>query len=434
MKTRSSKSHATSHAPVAGLDARRAALALLDAVLVEKRLLSEVLLQRTKDLPPDERARAQRLVTEALRVIDRCDRMLGPHLAKRPAPHVMNALRLGVFEICALDAAAHGVVNGYVTLMQERPKSSHFKGLVNAVLRKVDAEKTKWADLPPAMLPKWLRKPLIADFGKAPVVAMEAVQAQGAPLDVTVKSDPEIWAEKLGAEVLPTGSLRLDAAVQVTRLDGFAQGAWWVQDAAAALPARILRPQSGERVLDMCAAPGGKTMQLAAAGAKVTALDISPSRMARVEENLARCGLSAQIAIGDALEYEGGPFDAILLDAPCTATGTLRRHPDLPHVKDGSEFPGLFELQEHLIDRALGLLKPGGRLVYCTCSLLIDEGEEQVRDAMLRHPSLQVDLEALQVAGVEADWIGPEGLRTRPDYWAARGGMDGFFITVLRRG
>ncbi|WP_434289984.1 RsmB/NOP family class I SAM-dependent RNA methyltransferase [Celeribacter sp. SCSIO 80788] len=426
MKTRSTD--------VAGLAARRAALALLDAVLVEKRLLSEVLLQRTKDLTPEDRARSQRLVTEALRVIDRCDRMLGPHLAKRPAPHVMNALRLGVFEICAMDEAAHGVVNAYVTLMQERPKSSHFKGLVNAVLRKIDGEKAKWDALPAPMLPKWLRKPLVADFGKAAVSAMEAAQAKGAPLDLTVKQDPEAWAEKLGGEVLPTGSVRLSNAVQVTKLDGFEAGEWWVQDAAASLPARILAPENGVRVLDMCAAPGGKTMQLAAMGAQVTALDISESRMSRVQENLTRCGLSAEIAIGDALEYEGADFDAILLDAPCTATGTIRRHPDLPHVKDGSDFPGLFELQEHLIDRALGMLKPGGKLVYCTCSLLIDEGEEQVRDAMERHPDLRLDLDALKIPGIDPEWIGVEGLRTRPDYWADRGGMDGFFITVLRRG
>ncbi|MEN8887285.1 MAG: RsmB/NOP family class I SAM-dependent RNA methyltransferase, partial [Celeribacter marinus] len=152
----------------------------------------------------------------------------------------------------------------------------------------------------------------------------------------------------------------------------------------------------------------------------------------RVSENLARCGLSAQVVVGDALEYEGGPFDAILLDAPCTATGTIRRHPDLPYAKDGSDFPSLFELQEHMIDRALALLKPGGRLVYCTCSLLIDEGEEQVRDALARHAGLVVDLEALQIEGVDPEWIGPEGLRTRPDFWADRGGMDGFFITVFR--
>ncbi|MCB1328412.1 MAG: RsmB/NOP family class I SAM-dependent RNA methyltransferase, partial [Maritimibacter sp.] len=195
----------------------------------------------------------------------------------------------------------------------------------------------------------------------------------------------------------------------------------------------ILAAQPGEAVLDLCAAPGGKTMQLAATGAKVTAVDISPTRMARVAENLARTGLTAELVTADALDYTGGPFDAILLDAPCTATGTIRRHPDLPHAKDGSDFPGLFELQEHLIDRALGLLKPGGRLVYCTCSLLIDEGEEQIRDACARHQGLIVDRAALSRPGIDPGWITEEGgLRLRPDSWAAEGGIDGFYIASLR--
>ncbi|SEL14447.1 RsmB/NOP family class I SAM-dependent RNA methyltransferase [Pacificibacter marinus] len=423
----------TSSTKDAGLDARRAALALLDAVTIEKRLLSEVLPSKTERLVPSERARAQRLVTEALRVLDRCDRMLGPHLTKRPAPHVMNALRLGVFEICELSEASHGVVNSYVSIMQERPKASHFKGLVNAVLRKVSDESAKWDALPAPMLPKWLRKPLLADYGKEVVAAIEAAHAKGAPLDVTAKGAAADVAAALNAEVLPTGSVRVPDGAQVTKLSGFEDGDWWVQDAAAALPARILAPQKGERILDMCAAPGGKTMQISAAGAEVTALDISASRMKRVVENLKRMYLPAIPVVMDALEYEAEPFDAILLDAPCTATGTIRRHPDLPYSKDGSDFPGLFELQEHMIDRALQLLKPEGRLVYCTCSLLIDEGEEQIRDALVRHPDLRVDLDALTIDGVETDWIGPEGLRTRPDFWADRGGMDGFFVTVLRR-
>ena len=425
MKTRSPKD--------AGLDARRAALALLDAVTVEKRLLSEVLPSKTERLDPSERARAQRLVTEALRAMDRSDRMLGPHLSKRPAPHVMNALRLGVYEICGAGEASHGVVNSYVSLMQERAKSSHFKGLVNAVLRKVADDAAKWDSLPVPMMPKWLRKPLLADYGKEVVSAIEAAHAKGAPLDVTSKADAAQTAQNLNATLLPTGSVRVPDGAQVTKLHGFEEGDWWVQDAAAALPARILNAQKGERVLDMCAAPGGKTLQMSAAGAEVTSLDVSESRMKRLVENLQRCYLPAIPVVQDALEFESEAFDAILLDAPCTATGTIRRHPDLPYSKDGSDFPGLFELQEHMIDRALTLLKPNGRLVYCTCSLLIDEGEEQVRDALERHPNLRVDLDALKIAGVDTDWIGPEGLRTRPDFWAEQGGMDGFFVTVFRQ-
>ena len=423
----------TSSPKVAGLDPRRVALALLDAVTIENRLLSEALTKKTAVLAFDDRARAQRLATECLRVMDRCDRMLGPYLSTLPAPHVMNALRLGVYEMCEAGEASYGVVNSYVSLMQENATFAHFKGLINAVLRKVSGDVAKWETLPVPMMPKWLRKPLIADFGKATVAAMELAQSKGAPLDLTVKGDAEAVAAATGGVVLPTGSVRVDHVAQVTKLAGFDAGDWWVQDAAAALPAKILAAKPEERVLDLCAAPGGKTMQIAATGAEVTALDISESRMKRVAENLARCGLSAEMIVSDALEYEGGPFDAILLDAPCTATGTIRRHPDLPYAKDGSDFPSLFELQEHMIDRALGLLKPEGRLVYCTCSMLIDEGEEQVRDALARHPDLRVDLDALKIDGVETDWIGPEGLRTRPDFWAERGGMDGFFVTVFRR-
>jgi 16S rRNA (cytosine967-C5)-methyltransferase len=228
--------------------------------------------------------------------------------------------------------------------------------------------------------------------------------------------------------------VRLANAGQVSNLPGYEAGDWWVQDAAAAIPARVLNAQPGERVLDLCAAPGGKAMQMAAAGAHVTALDISGKRLARVAENLARTGLSAEIVEGDALEYQAEPFDAILLDAPCTATGTIRRHPDLPYAKDGSDFPALFVLQEELIDRALGLLKPGGRLIFCTCSLLIDEGEEQIKDALERNPGITVDATALNVPGIDPVWISPEGgLRMRPDYWPDLGGMDGFFVAVLRK-
>ena len=413
--------------------ARRVALTLLTDVLEEHRLLSEVLPKRLANLSPEDRARAQRLATVTLRMLDRADRMLGPHLKKRPPARVMALLRLGVVEICEEGAAAHGVVNAAVEIARGDRKTAGMAGLVNAVLRKVADETAKWPTLPVPRLPKWLRKPLIDDYGKAVVEAIEAVQAAAPPLDLTPKDGAEALAERLGGTLLPTGSVRLASAGQVSALPGFEAGDWWVQDAAAALPAQILAAQPGEAVLDLCAAPGGKTMQLAATGAKVTAVDISPTRMARVAENLARTGLTAELVTADALDYTGGPFDAILLDAPCTATGTIRRHPDLPHAKDGSDFPGLFELQEHLIDRALGLLKPGGRLVYCTCSLLIDEGEEQIRDACARHQGLIVDRAALSRPGIDPGWITEEGgLRLRPDSWAAEGGIDGFYIASLR--
>ncbi|GHF07829.1 16S rRNA methyltransferase [Aliiroseovarius zhejiangensis] len=414
------------------LDPRHIAVDLLGDVLDEHRLLSEALPKRLAKAAPEDRARAQRLTLLALRNMDRADRMLGPHLKKRPPARVFNILRLGVAEICT-GGAAHGVVNDLVAATRASRETERMAGLVNAVLRKVDGEKGKWDSLPIPRLPKWLRKPLIADYGKTQVEAIEAVQALAPPLDLTAKSDAAELAKRLGGALLPTGSVRLQDAGQVTALDGYEAGDWWVQDASAALPAKVLAPKAGDRVLDMCAAPGGKTLQLAAMGADVTALDVSEVRMKRVAENFERSGLAARVVVGDALEFDEPQFDAILLDAPCTATGTIRRHPDLPHAKDGSDFPGLFELQEYMIDRAIGLLKPGGRLVFCTCSLLIDEGEEQVRDALGRHDNIQLDLDALRLPGVDARWIGPEGLRIMPHYNADLGGMDGFFITAFRK-
>ncbi|MFV2038419.1 MAG: RsmB/NOP family class I SAM-dependent RNA methyltransferase, partial [Paracoccaceae bacterium] len=225
----------------------------------------------------------------------------------------------------------------------------------------------------------------------------------------------------------------LAGGAMVSSLAGYDDGEWWVQDAAAALPVRLLRPQAGERILDVCAAPGGKTMQLAQAGAHVTALDISPRRMQRVRRNLQRTDLNGEVVVVDALKYRGEAFDAVLLDAPCSGTGTIRRHPDLPYAKDSGGFAALFGLQQAMLDHALSLLKPGGRLVYCTCSLLFDEGEEQIKDLMARAPGCIVVPDALRVAGIDAGWIGEFGLRTRPDFWPELGGMDGFFMTVLQK-
>ncbi len=219
----------------------------------------------------------------------------------------------------------------------------------------------------------------------------------------------------------------------MSAMPGFAEGDWWVQDAAAALPVQILKPVAAERILDLCAAPGGKTMQLASMGADVTAVDDSVPRMARVKENLTRVGLKAKTVIQDARAIKGS-YDAILLDAPCSATGTMRRHPDLPYAKDGSEFGELIGLQAEMIDHAWSVLKPGGRMVFCTCSLLPDEGEVQVDEALERHADMRVDVDALGVAGVDPAWISSEGgLRLRPDYWSDIGGMDGFYIAMLRK-
>ncbi|MEO0863855.1 MAG: transcription antitermination factor NusB [Pseudomonadota bacterium] len=384
-------------------------------------------------LDPADRARAQRLATETLRGLERADRILQKHLQKYPPLTVRNALRVGTIELCQGEAA-HGVVNAMVGIVSRHKRYGHLKGLVNAVLRKVaDAGPDQWAALRTPRMPKWLRVPLVEAWGAGAVAGIEATQFAGAPLDLTPKTDAQAVAKAVGGVVLPTGSVRVSDAGQVSALPGFTAGHWWVQDAAAAIPARVLDARPGEAVLDLCAAPGGKTLQLAAAGARVTAVDISEGRMERVRQNLIRTGLTADVRVADAFEITGA-YDAILLDAPCSATGTIRRHPDLPHAKDGSEFGALIEMQARMLDHALTLLSPGGRLVFCTCSLLPDEGEVQVEEALARHPGLRTDPAALVRPGIDPEWITQEGgLRLRPDHWAPTGGMDGFYLACLRR-
>lgn len=417
-----------------GLAARAACVWMLDQVLGEGRLLAELqTAPRLTDLPPAERARAQRLAAETLRWLERADRILKKHLRKAPALHVMNILRLGAVEL-AQGEAPHGVVATLVDLTARHKRHGALKGLVNAVLRKVaDGLPEDWKVLRLPRLPKWLRGPLVEAWGPETISAIEAAHAAGAPLDLTCKQQPEHWAAALGGTVLPTGSVRLHNAGQVSALPGFKEGAWWVQDAAAALPARLLSAQPGEHVLDLCAAPGGKTLQLAATGAHVTAVDVSEGRMARVTENLARTQLEATCLAQSIFEVQG-TWDAILLDAPCSATGTMRRHPDLAHAKDGSGFGALIAQQTAMLDHAWSLLKSGGRMVFCTCSLLPDEGEVQVEEALARHGDMQVDRSAIQIPGIDPDWAEAlGGLRLRPDLWADEGGMDGFYMACLRK-
>lgn len=407
-----------------GIAARAAAVALLDAVLGEGRMLSGVddLLAGTS--APD-RARAMRLATSVLRAMEGVDQVLSPHLRRVPPLTVVNVLRVAVVEIAG-GAAAHGVVNAAVEIVRKGRRTGHLTGLVNAVLRKLP-EGDPLAGAGVQKLPRWIRQPMVHAYGREAVAGIEAVHTLAPPLDLTVKPGgvaPE-------GEVLASGTVRVQGAGQVTGLPGYATGDWWVQDAAAAMAVPLLAPQPGERVLDLCAAPGGKTLQLAQAGADVTAVDMSGPRMGRVAENLARTGLTARLVVADALVWEPeAAFDAILLDAPCSATGTIRRHPELPFVKDGSDVAGLVALQAALLDRALGWLKPGGRLVFCTCSLLPEEGEAQLAGVLTRHPGLRVDRPAM--GWVDPAWITADGgLRLRPDYW---GGMDGFFMARLVRG
>lgn len=423
----------------AGMTARAAAVELILGVTARRLSLADQIAGGALSaLDPGERARAQRLAVTVLRQLSKADAVLKPHLRKWPPLPVQAILRLAAVELLDEGASAHGVVNEAVDLTREGGHGAeNFAGLVNAVLRRVAEEgPARWASLPPQQLPGWLRGRLMSAYGKAAVMAMEAVQAGPAPLDLTPKDgNAAALAARLGGEALPTGSVRIAAAGQVSALPGFSEGDWWVQDAAAALAAGVLAVRPGERVLDLCAAPGGKTLQLAAAGAQVTAVDISAARLERLRENLARCALQAEVVVDDVLEFAAGaPFDAVLLDAPCSATGTIRRHPDLPFVRDPAGLKELFALQARLLDRAVALTRPGGRLVLCTCSLLPEEGERLAEAALARHPDLSVLREAVALPGVEPGWIGAEGgLRLRPDHWAGRGGMDGFYIVAFAR-
>ena len=413
-----------------GLAARRAVLALLDGVLGQGQSLAELAAEVSGSplagLSVGDRARAQRLASAVLRQAEPIDRMLGGFLHKAPPLGALNILRLAVVEL-AEGGAAHGVVNSAVELARRDKTTLGLAGMINAVLRKL---------VPPVVvagpaqrLPGWLRSALVARYGKVAVGVIEAVQARVPPVDLTVKAGAVV--EIAGAEVLPTGSVRLASAGQISSLPGFAEGAFWVQDAAAALAVRLLGEVRGLAVLDLCAAPGGKTLQLADGGAVVTALDISGPRLGRLRENLARTGLAATIVTADALQWQPERlFDAVVLDAPCSATGTIRRHPDLPFLRAEGDIPALVALQAQLLDRALGFVKPGGRLVYCTCSLLQAEGEAQVAGALARHDGLEMLKPA--IAGVEPGWMTDRGLRLRPDYWAERGGMDGFYLACLR--
>ena len=425
-----------------GLAPRRAALGLIAAVLDDGRSLDAAKADAAMAaLSGPERARAGDLAAATLRWLKPVDALLAT-LMRQPIAaraHVArDALRLAAAEVGALGAAPHAAVDAAVRLTKADRRAAPLAGLVNAVARRAaEAAPAHLAD-PAARAqaaPEWLMRRLRAEYGAAAEV-IAAAQLTDASLDLTVRDPAEaaLWAERLGAARTPTGSLRLTRGVQLTALPGYAEGAWWAQDASAAIPARLMGAVAGKRVLDLCAAPGGKTMQLAAQGAQVTALDISEARLARLRENLARTGLEAEIVVADALEWRpDAPFDAVLLDAPCTATGTLRRHPDIAHLRRDSDLGPLVALQDRMLDAAWGMVAPGGRLVFCTCSLLPQEGEARARAFRARTP----DAAAVPVTAGEvgdAALIGPGGwLRARPDFWPDLGGMDGFFAARFDR-
>jgi 16S rRNA (cytosine967-C5)-methyltransferase len=421
---------------------RRVALDILVSCLDKGQPLDDALArhQGFAGLDPRDRAFVRLLLATTLRRLGEIDEVLGL-LVERPLEGANAAgrqvLRLGAAQLLFLGTPPHAAVDTSVRLVVDAGLP-HLKGLANAVLRRISRDgPALLGDRDPARLntPQWLWESWTESYGEEATRAIAAAHLVEAPLDLTPRSNAEFWAGRLEGEVLPTGSIRRDGGGNVTELPGFAEGAWWVQDAAATLPARLLGDIAGKRVADLCAAPGGKTLQLAAAGAQVTAVDISARRMTRVAENLARAGLSADLVTADVGKWvTSATFDAILLDAPCSGTGTLRRHPDIAWLKDEEDVGRLTLTQDRLLVRAADLLKPGGTLVYAVCSLQEDEGVARLEALLARDSRLQrVPVQPSELPGL-VDAVTPAGdVRTLPSMWAERGGMDGFYVARLQK-
>ena len=398
----------------------------------------------SRGLDARDRALARSIATVSLRRLGTIRKGLARYLEKgmpRKSGPLEGVLIAAAAQLLFLEVSDHAAVDLAVRATRNDPASTPYAGLANAVLRNIARNKDEIRDAGDPLdddTPAWLAARWRTAYGEETARAIAAANRAEPTLDLTVKSDPEGWAARLGGRVLPTGSVRLDSHTPVPELEGYAEGEWWVQDAAAALPARLLPIVSGERVVDMCAAPGGKAAQLAQAGAIVSAVDRSAERLKRLSANLARLHLNAESAVANALTYEAKPFDAALLDAPCSSTGTIRRHPDVAWTKRSGDLAALCKLQSELLDRAFALTRPGGIFVYCTCSLEPEEGEAQVAALMRRNPEVRrAPIDASEIGGL-AECITRDGdLRTLPCHLPAetprQSGLDGFFATRLTR-
>lgn len=421
------------------LASRRAALRLLQAVLDDGEAMDDHFDAAVAKLEARDRAFVRLLATTTLRRMGQIDGVLKTFLDRPLARRhgaVRHVLRLAAAQILFLDTPAHAAADTSVELTKTL-KAPGLTGLVNAVARRLAREGREVLATQDIRLntPRWLWQSWIDTYGEATARRIAEADLGEPPLDITVKAEAAAWAEALKAEILPTGSLRrLDGGL-VSQLPGYAEGAWWVQDAAAALPARLLGEVAGLTVIDLCAAPGGKTAQLAAAGARVIAVDRSEVRLRRLSENMQRLGLADRVTTvcADAAIWRPEtPADAVLLDAPCTATGTIRRHPDVLRLKKAGDPESLAATQDALLTAAAEMLVPGGRLVYCVCSLQPQEGPARMATAAAL-PLTPEPVAADEIGGL-AEAITPEGwLRTLPCHLGERGGMDGFFAARFRR-
>jgi 16S rRNA (cytosine967-C5)-methyltransferase len=429
-----------------GLAPRRAAAKLVDAALTRTRAL-DAALEAEHDpsgfraLDQRDRALARAIAGVTLRRFGTLRGLIAAKL-ERGLPKKCGSLEAILATAAAqalyLNVPAHTAVDLGVATVRSDPDARPYAGLANAVLRRLAAEGPPEREAG-ADLPAWLKARWEKAYGAEAVARIAEALIHEPALDLTVRSDPEGWAQKLGGVALPTGSVRLAAHGAIPDLVGFSEGQWWVQDAAAAIPARLFDDLTDKRAIDLCAAPGGKTAQLAAAGAEVIAVDKSAERLTRLNQNLARLKLSATARVGDAASISLEPADAVLLDAPCSATGTIRRHPDVAWMKREHEVTSLAKLQSQLLDAAVRLTAPGGTLVYCVCSLEPEEGERQIAALLARNPGVAVQPVAEAELPGLAEAITPDGfVRTLPSHMpgadARLSGLDGFFAARLRVG
>ena len=420
--------------------ARTVALDLIGAVLRRKRPLDDAIDDNAEmhELSGRDRAFARLLTATVLRRLGQIDALIALCLATPLAPRaatVQDILRLGVAQLLFLRTPPHAAVATSVDIAHSRGFLSH-KGLVNAVLRRLGVEGSAHLELQDAArmnTPDWLWRSWGRAYGEATARAIAASHLKEAPLDLTLRGDGEEWCDRLHGVMLPTGTLRRAAGGALASLPGFVEGAWWVQDAAAALPARLFGNLAGREVVDLCAAPGGKTAQLATAGARVTAVDRSTRRLERLAANLERLALPVAAVAADAGTWRPPHrVDAVLLDAPCSTTGAIRRHPDVPHLKTPDDVVRLAVVQSNLLHAAVDMLRPGGTLIYCTCSLEPEEGVERIaalleaRAPVARHPIDPAEI------GAPPEWVTAAGdLRTLPCHFDEYDGIDGFFCARL---
>lgn len=427
---------------VPGLEVRQVAQRLLGAVIEKKTSLDGLTDNQNGHplylkLSARDRALARAILGAALRHREAINKALAGFL-DRPLPENAHSLKqlfhVGAAQILYLDVPDHAAIDLAVTAAKADPRNIRFSGLINAVLRKIATGKEQILAQNVYEAPHWFSALLEKNYGKEKTEAILKAQAEEPPLDLTVKQNPELWAQKLGGIVLAPHTVRLkELSGPLTELEGYEEGAWWVQDVAASLPALLMGDIRGKHVADLCAAPGGKTAQLAQMGAHVTALDMSKNRLNRLQVNMARLGFTVQTITSDAKDFTPDSlFDAVLIDAPCSSTGTIRRHPDILYTKGLEDITKLAEVQRSLLEHAVRLTKPGGTIVFSNCSLAYEEGEDLCRAFLRDTPSVVLSpVQPHELPGLEIV-IGEGGiLRSTPadlPHETPRlSGMDGFF-------